>query len=302
MAALEAGIAAPSGWRAFWLAARPRTLSVAVAPVLVGSALAAADGRARPVAAAAALIGALLIQIGTNLVNDLVDGLRGTDGTDRIGPPRATQLGLIPPQRLRAAIAIVFALSLVPGAVLVAVAGWPVALLGALCIAAGVAYTAGPFPLGHHGLGDVAVFAFFGLVAVGGSYYVQALSLPPRVLVASLPLAALSTAVLVVNNLRDLDADRRAGKRTLAVRIGRRASRVEYAALLGLAYAVPPALLAAGSATPAVLLPLVTLPLAIRLVGRVARSSDGPALNAALARTARLELGFAFLFAFGLIR
>ena len=162
-----------------------------------------------------------------------------------------------------------------------------------------MAYTGGPFPLGYHGLGDVTVFVFFGLVAVCGTYYVQVLDLSARVVAASLPIAALATAVLVVNNVRDLETDSRAGKRTLAVRLGRRATRLEYAALLALAYAVPPALVAAAAAPAAVLLPLLTLPVSIWNARAVFRSTEGPLLNAALKRTARLELAYALLFAAG---
>ncbi|UCE84924.1 MAG: 1,4-dihydroxy-2-naphthoate polyprenyltransferase [Deltaproteobacteria bacterium] len=297
MAAVGAPLA--SGWRAYRLAARPQTLAVGIAPVALGTALAHADGSAGALAAAAALLCAVCIQIGTNFANDLFDAERGADTADRIGPPRATQLGLLSPARMRVATGVAFALAAVPGLYLIWLGGWPIALLGALAIAAGVAYTGGPFPLGYHGLGDLTVFVFFGLVAVCGTYYVQVLDLPARVVIASLPIAALATAVLVVNNVRDLETDARAGKRTLAVRLGRRATRFEYAALLALAYAVPPALVAAAAAPAAALLPLLTLPFAIRNARAVFRSTEGPPLNAALQGTARLELAYALLFAAG---
>jgi 1,4-dihydroxy-2-naphthoate octaprenyltransferase len=287
------------GWRVWLLAARPRTLPVAFAPVLVGTALAAAEGKARALPAAAALLGALLLQIGANLANDLFDCERGADREDRIGPPRAMQLGLVSAAQMRRAIAFVFGAALLVGGYLVAVGGWPIAAIGALSIAAGLAYTGGPFPYGYHGLGDVTVFVFFGPVAVGGTHYVQALSLSPLVLAAALPVGALVTALLVVNNLRDIETDARAGKRTLAVRIGPRATRIEFIALLVFAYALVPDFWLLGAASPWVLLPLLTLPLAIGLARAVSAEAGGPALNAALAKTAQLAFVFSLFFAVG---
>jgi 1,4-dihydroxy-2-naphthoate octaprenyltransferase len=299
MATVDPALDGLRGWRAWAVAARPRTLPVAAAPVTVGTALAWADGRARALPAAAALLAALLIQIGTNLANDLFDWKKGADTAERIGPPRVTQLGILAPTQMRRGTVAVFAAAAAVGLYLVAVGGWPIALVGALSIAAGVAYSGGPFPFGYHGLGDAAVFLFFGAVAVGGTYYVQALALPPLVLAVSLPLGALATAILVVNNIRDVDTDRKAGKRTLAVRLGRRAARIEYAALLLVAYALLPAFWIGGAASLAVLLPALTFPRAAALIRTVATSTDGPTLNAALAGTARLELGFALLLAAG---
>ncbi len=291
--------AAAAGWRAWLLAARPRTLPVAFAPVLVGTALAAAEGKARALPAAAALLGALLLQIGANLANDLFDCERGADREDRIGPPRAMQLGLVSAAQMRRAIALVFGAALLVGGYLVAVGGWPIAVVGALSIAAGLAYTGGPFPFGYHGLGDVAVFVFFGLVAVGGSYYVQTLSLSPLAIAAALPVGALATAILVVNNLRDIETDARAGKRTLAVRIGPRATRIEFVVLLVFAYALVPDFWLLGAASPWVLLPFLTLPRALALARTVAAEAGGPVLNAALADSAQLAFGFSLLFALG---
>ena len=289
----------PGSVAAWVLAVRPRTLPVAVAPVLVGSALALADGRFAPVPALAAALGALLLQIGANLANDVFDFEKGADTETRLGPPRAAQLGLLSPRALRAATALVFALAGLVGAWLVAIGGWPIALLGAASIAAGLAYTGGPWPLGYHGLGDAAVFLFFGVAAVCGTYWVQALSLSLPVVVASFAPGALATAILVVNNLRDVDTDTTAGKRTLAVRFGAGFARAEYLALVALAYAVPAGLWLAGAASAAVLLPWLTLPWALTLSRRVARESAG-ALNELLAATAQLELAFSTLFAVGL--
>jgi 1,4-dihydroxy-2-naphthoate octaprenyltransferase len=290
--------AQPSEGKKWWLAARPRTLPAAAAPVAVATAIALADGCAAPLPAAAALAGALLLQIGANLANDVFDFEKGADTEGRLGPPRVTQLGLLTPAAVRRGMAAVFAAAAVVGLYLVAVGGWPIALAGALSIAAGLAYTGGPYPLGYHGLGDLAVFLFFGVVAVCGTYWVQALTLPAHVMALSIPIGALATAILVVNNLRDVDTDARAGKRTLAVRWGRGAARIEYAALLLVAYATCPLLWLSGAAPLGVLLPLLTLPFALALVRRVARE-QGSALNDVLTATARLELGFALLLGAG---
>ena len=290
--------AAPAPGRAFWLAARPRTLPVALAPVAVGTALAAADGVARVGPALAAGLAAVLLQIGTNLVNDFADAERGADTEARLGPPRAVQQGWLSPQAVRAGALAAFAAAAALGTYLVAVGGWPILLIGLLSIAAGWAYTAGPYPLGYHGLGDPAVFLFFGCVAVCGTYWVQGQALPPHVVLASLPLGALATAVLVVNNIRDLATDRNAGKRTLAVRLGPRGARAEYAALVLGAYGVLPILYAAGAPPLAVVLPVLTLPWALHRVVRVMRDT-GPALTESLAATARLELVFALALAGG---
>jgi 1,4-dihydroxy-2-naphthoate octaprenyltransferase len=272
---------------------------VSVAPVLVGTALARADGAARLLPAAAALLAAILIQIGTNLANDLFDHEKGVDGAERIGPPRAMQLGLFSARQMRTATFAVFGAAAAVGLYLIAVGGWPIALVGALAIGAGVAYTGGPYPLGYHGLGDAAVFLFFGVVAVCGTYYVQALDLTPAVLAASLPVGALATAVLVVNNVRDVDGDRRSGKRTLAVRLGLGGARIEYASLTLLSYALLPPLWLFTAAPLAVLLPAVTLPRAIALIRTVSTSTEPDRLDGALASTARLGLVFAVLLAIG---
>jgi 1,4-dihydroxy-2-naphthoate octaprenyltransferase len=288
-------------WGAWLLAARLRTLPVAAAPVAVGTALAVADGEANALPAFAALMGALLIQIGANFANDVFDFERGADTETRIGPPRAAQLGLLTPRQMKMGTALAFGCAVLVGIYLVAVGGWPIVAIGLLSIAAGLAYTGGPFAFGYHGLGEIAVFAFFGFAAVCGTYYVQALTLPPIAFVGALPIGAFATAVLVVNNLRDVDTDRSAGKRTLAVRFGRRVARFEYVGLLVFAYAMLPVLWLAGASRAAMVLPLVTLPFALLLVRTVTTSTDGPTLNTALARTATLEVVFAALLAVGLL-
>jgi 1,4-dihydroxy-2-naphthoate octaprenyltransferase len=301
VASVETSPGAIRGWWPWLLAARLQTLPVAAAPVAVGTALAFADGQGRALPASAALLGALLIQIGANFANDVFDFERGADTDTRIGPPRAAQLGLLTPRQMKIGTAVAFGSAALVGVYLVWVGGWPIATIGLLSIAAGLAYTGGPFAFGYHGLGDIAVFAFFGIAAVCGTYFVQALALSPIAFAGSLPIGAFATAVLVVNNLRDVDTDRSAGKRTLAVRFGRRAARFEYAGLLVLAYAMLPVLWVAGASRAAMLFPLVTLPFAVWLIHTVWTSDEGSALNAALARTAGLEIAFAVLLAAGLL-
>jgi 1,4-dihydroxy-2-naphthoate octaprenyltransferase len=225
--------------RAWILACRPRTLTAAAAPVLVGTGLAFGHGGFRFLPALAALAGALLIQIGTNLANDYYDFVRGGDTEDRVGPLRLSQAGIFQPEVVRNAAFGVLGLALVLGFYLVAVGGIPILFIGVASLVCAVAYTGGPFPLAYHGLGDLFVFVFFGLVAVGGTYWVQALAYGPEVFLAGTGMGALATAILVVNNLRDIETDARAGKRTLAVRIGAKWTKVEFFGLVGVALVIP---------------------------------------------------------------
>ena len=270
------------------MAARPATLPAAIAPVAVGTACALAAGGFRPGPAAAAALGALLLQIAANFANDVFDFEKGADREDRLGPPRAVQSGLLSPAAMRRGLVAVLAAALAVGVYLAAVAGWPVVALGLAAIAAAVAYTGGPFPLGYHGLGDVLVLLFFGFVAVCGTAFVQLGGLPALAVAAAVPVGALATAILVVNNLRDRAGDALAGKRTLAVRLGARGARLEYAALVAVAHAVPAAL-ALWRREPLLAAPIVTAPWAVRLVSSVWRR-DGAALNPCLPATARLLL------------
>ena len=286
--------------RPWLIASRPRTLPAAVAPVIVGAALAIEDAAFRPVAALAALIAALLIQIGSNFANDLGDYYRGADGRGRVGPTRVTSAGLLTPRQVQMGIVVVFALAALCGLYLIRLGGWPILLAGALSLVAAVAYTAGPLPFGYYGLGDLAVFIFFGLVAVVGTYYVQALRVTPLVFVAAAPVGALITAILVVNNIRDADSDRATGKRTLAVLLGRRGARIEFILLLAVAYVAPFVLWLGMGMEPWALLPLLTLPLAGRLI-RAILTVLGPALNHALAGAAQLAVLYALCLAVGLI-
>ncbi len=290
----------PNGVGAWVLASRPKTLPAASAPVLVGAATAYAAHAFRPWPALAALAGALLIQVGTNLANDYFDFRHGADTHERVGPVRVTQAGLLAPAAVLRGAWAAFALAALAGAYLTAVAGWPVVAIGTLAVAAGLAYTAGPFPLGYHGLGEPFVFVFFGLVAVGGTHFVQAQSLPASAVWAGVPMGMLAAAILVVNNLRDVATDRAAGKRTLAVRLGARAARVEYLVLLAAAFATPLAAVAVGQAPSELLLVLGAAPLARAPLRRVVRER-GAGLNTALAETGRLELAFGALYAAGLI-
>ncbi len=286
--------------RAWIHAARVPTLAAALVPVAVGSALAAREHSFRLGPAVAALCGAIFIQIGTNLVNDSGDFHRGADTGVRLGPPRALAMGWLTLSEVRAGIFVCFLLATLAGIYLAATAGWPVIAIGIASIAAGVAYTAGPWPLAYHGLGDIFVFIFFGMVAVCGTYYVEARSLTADAALAAIPVGALATAILVVNNLRDLEGDRAAGKRTVAVRVGRRGARAEYLILLAAAYLTPAFLVAAGRAGAWALLPMITAPLALGEGRRVLGREDGPSLNAALFGTARLHVLFGLLFAAGM--
>jgi len=247
----------------------------------------------------AALVGALLLQIGANFANDVYDFEKGADTAERLGPTRAVQAGLITPAAMRRGMYLVFALATCVGAYLSWVAGPVILVIGVLSILSAVAYTGGPYPLGYNGLGDLFVFGFFGLVAVCGTAYVQLGRVPSLAVWCSVPVGALATAILVVNNLRDHETDARVGKRTLAVRWGSKAVVFEYALLLALAYAVPVYLATSQHEGRFVLLPLLTLPMARSLVRAVA-SERGRALNARLAATAKLLLLFGLLLGLGL--
>lgn len=293
--------AAPPGALKTWLmAVRVPTLPAAVVPVLVGSATALADGMFKPLAFLAALLASLLIQIGTNLANDYFDHQKGADTAERLGPTRVTQSGLIAPTTVRNAMLLCFALAAACGAYLVYVGGWPILLIGLLSIASGILYTGGPFPLGYNGLGDLFTFIFFGVVAVTGTDYLHSGMFRWVALLASLPVAMLVTAIIVVNNLRDAPTDRKAGKRTLAVIFGERFARVEYALLVLGAYLVLPVVWLWGGASPFTLLAWLSLPLALPLLDLVGKAS-GRALNAGLRGTARLHMLFGALMALGLL-
>ena len=296
------GPVTPSPARLWWLAARPATLPAAMAPVLVGTAAAHAEGAPlRVLPFVGALVGALLIQVATNFANDYSDFHRGADTHERLGPTRVTQSGAFTPAQVRRAILVTFGLAVLVGLYLAWVGGWPIVAIGIASIVCGLAYTGGPWPFGYHGLGDLFVFVFFGLVAVGGSAYLQTGGLSPLALLVAVPIGLLVTNILVINNLRDINTDRMARKHTLAVVVGERATRTQYALFAAIAYAVPLALVADDRASAWVLLPWLTLPLALRLVRSVLGGLSGRPLNAVLKRTGMLELLYAALLSVGLL-
>jgi 1,4-dihydroxy-2-naphthoate polyprenyltransferase len=285
------------------MAARVRTLPAAIAPVLVGSAAAdyASGTGFRWGAFVAALVGSVFIQIGTNLANDYSDAKRGADSADRLGPVRVTSSGLVAPRRVLVATWLAFAIAVAAGIYLATVAGAVILAVGVASILAGVLYTGGPRPYGYAGLGEPFVFMFFGVVAVNGSYYVQLERLDWLPFGLSLAIGCLATAILVVNNVRDVDTDARAGKRTLEVRIGRARSRCLYIGLVGGAYLALVATLALDGGPWWAALGLATAPLAIRPARAVTTRTDGPPLNAALAATGGLLAAFSVATAAGLL-
>jgi 1,4-dihydroxy-2-naphthoate octaprenyltransferase len=305
--------------RIWLMAARPRTLPAAIAPVLVGSAAAwwATATTVTSVGSslvitwgdhvfswgrfAAALIGAIFIQIGTNLANDYSDAKRGADTVDRLGPVRVTASGLAAPRRVLYATWAAFGLAALTGVYLAIEVGPEILVIGVLSIAAGILYTGGPKPYGYEGLGEVFVFVFFGLVAVNASYYVQVEQLDLLPFLLSLPIGLLSAAILVVNNVRDIDTDRRAGKRTLAVRLGRERTRAAYAGMIVTSFVLLPIALLLGDGPALALLGLLSAPLALKPLRAVRESTDGPALNGALAGTGALLGIFALLVSIGLV-
>ncbi|GGN89347.1 1,4-dihydroxy-2-naphthoate polyprenyltransferase [Haloarcula pellucida] len=302
--------------KAWLMAARPQTLPAGAAPVVVGTGLAVHADVFALFPALAALVGALLIQVGTNFANDYYDAIKGADTDEREGFTRVTAGGLIEPDAVKRAMILTYGLAVVVGVSLVAIGGLPIVVVGLSGIAAGILYTGGPFPYGYRGLGDLFVFLYFGLVAVTGTYYVQAVSRIPEVgtfpmtlpdgsltvaaVVASLPAAGLSTAILVVNNVRDRETDMAAGKKTLAVYMGYRWSRVEFLALVGMAYVVPVVFALDPTYGLPALAPLFSLPLAAKTGKTVLTNTDGTALNPALERIGQTLFLHSLLFAAGL--
>lgn len=286
--------------RVWLMAARPKTLPAAAAPVFIGMGLAALRDTFQAWPALAALVGALLIQVATNLANDYYDFVRGTDTDERVGPVRVTHAGFLTPEAVKGGMVAALAAALLVGVYLVQVGGWPVVVIGLASLVCAVAYTGGPWPLAYHGLGDVFVFVFFGLVAVGGTYYVQGLSWPPDAWLVGVGLGALSTAILVVNNLRDIPTDTRVGKRTLAVRIGPSASKVEYALLFLVAFAVPVVGMVVLGWPPTALAPLLVVPAAIRPLRTVFSYRQAAELLPTLGQTARVVALYGGLLALGL--
>jgi len=300
--------------KAWVMAARPHTLPAGTAPVIVGVGVAVHDGVFALFPTLAALVGALLIQIGTNFANDYFDAVKGADTDEREGFTRVTASGLIEPDEVKRAMIVTYGLAIGVGLYLVAIGGVPILFVGLSGIAAGILYTGGPYPYGYYGLGDLFVFVYFGVFAVVGTYYVQAAStmadlfplwvpsgtVSLAVVVASLPAATLSTAILNVNNIRDIETDRKAGKRTLAVILGDRLSRLEYVFMIGTAYVVPVVFALDSDFGLPALLPLLTLPLAVSVTLTVLTESGGDVLDPALERTGQVMVAHAALFALGL--
>ncbi len=289
-----------SSWRLWTLAARPRTLPAAVAPVIVGSAVAIHGGGFSLIVAILALLTALLLQIAANFANDTFDFRRGADTEERLGPTRVTAAGLLTPEAVLRATLITLALSVIPGTVLVARGGGMVLLLGVAAIVCAGAYTGGPFPLGYLGLGELFVFFFFGPVAVTGTAWLHTLELTPLSVAASVPVGALATAILVVNHLRDLPTDRSSGKRTVAVRIGAGWTRIEYGALLLIALVAPIGFWMAGWLDWWWILTVGSWPLAWRLRRQI-RHNQGRELNRTLGPTAQMQLVYSVLLAVALM-
>jgi 1,4-dihydroxy-2-naphthoate octaprenyltransferase len=284
-----------------WLAAsRPKTLPAAAAPVVAASALAWHDGVFRPGPALACLLTALLLQIAANLANDLFDFQHGTDTPERLGPLRVTQAGLLTSHQVKMGLAVCFIVSGLLGVYVAYASSWHILLIGILAIIAALAYSGGPLPYGYYGLGELGVFLFFGLAAVCGTYYGQAVTLTPAVFMIAAAMGFLSTAILVVNNLRDIDTDKAGGKKTLSVLLGRMYTKYEYCIMVGLAFVIPVMLWVFGYASLWALLAYLSLPFAIKACVHV-NQMTGRALNAVLAETGRLELIFAILLGLGLI-
>ncbi len=290
----------PSLFQIWWLAIRPKTLPAAASGVVVGSALAWHDGMFQLLPGLAALLVALLLQIGSNVANDVFDFERGADTSERKGPLRVTQAGLLTPAQVKRGMWVIFGLAALCGLYLASLRGWTVILIGVAAILSAIAYTGGPFPLGYYGLGDLFVFIFFGLAAVAGTYFVQTGSVSPAAWWMAIPVGLIITAILVVNNLRDIENDRTAGKHTLAVIFGEQFTRAEYLLCMAVAYMILPVLVVVNIIPAAGLLVWLSLPIAIRTV-RTVFTQKGRPLNTALAGTGQAALVYSLLFWVGLI-
>jgi 1,4-dihydroxy-2-naphthoate octaprenyltransferase len=289
----------PGSFGAWVMASRPPTLVAAVVPVLVGASCALALNGLRWLPTLGTLLGAIWIQIGTNFANDVFDFEKGADTGERLGPTRAVQAGLLTPQQMRRGMVMAFGVAVLCGVYLTWVAGWPLAVIGVASILSGIAYTGGPYPLGYHGLGDIFVLFFFGFVAVPGTAFINLGHVPSLAWWAAVPVGCLATNILVVNNVRDRETDRKAGKGTLVARFGRRFGVVEYFFFLLLAYLIPLWLVRIGWGGTFMLLPLITVPRALLLATRLV-GLEGRALNQVLVSTAQLMVLYGVLFALGI--
>jgi 1,4-dihydroxy-2-naphthoate octaprenyltransferase len=290
----------PNLFQTWWLAIRARTLPAAASGVVMGSALAWRDGSFNFLPALAALFVALLLQIGSNVANDVFDFERGADTAERQGPLRVTQAGLLTPAQVKRGMWIIFFLAALCGLYLASLRGWIVILIGVAAIISAIAYTGGPFPLGYYGLGDLFVFIFFGLAAVAGTYYVQVGSVSAAAWWMSVPIGLIITAILVVNNLRDLENDRKAGKHTLAVRLGESATKTEYVFCMAVAYLLLPVLIVLKIIPVTSLIAWFSFPIAIKTLRTVLTQAGRP-LNAALAGTGQTAFLYSVLFWVGML-
>ena len=289
-----------SPFQIWWLAIRPKTLPAAASGVVMGSALAWHDGSFQLLPALAALCVALLLQIGSNVANDVYDFERGADTHERHGPLRVTQAGLLTSEQVKRGMWVIFGLAAFLGLYLAYLRGWVVIIIGLAAIISAIAYTGGPFPLGYYGLGDLFVFVFFGLAAVAGTYFVQVGLVSAAAWWMAIPIGLIITAILVVNNLRDLENDRKAGKHTLAVMLGSQGVRLEYVLCLAVAYLILPILVFMKIVPAFTLLAWLSLPIALKSMRIVSTQQGGP-LNAALAGTGQTALAYSVLFWLGLI-
>ena len=282
------------------LAARPKILPAAASPVILGTALSYHDGIFHSFILLMTLLAAVLIQIGANFANDVYDFQKGTDREDRLGPQRATQSGLISPEKMKLAMWKIFAIAIFVGCYLAWIGGWPIVIIGLASIAAGIAYTGGPYPLGYHGWGDLFVFIFFGLIAVPGSYYLQSGFITHISLWLGVALGMLSTAILVVNNIRDMETDIVTGKKTMAVRLGKSFSQIEFSILVLIPFIIPLCMWWKTRDNMSLLITLFALPIAGHLIIQLI-SKNGRELNEVLVGTARFLFIFTILFSLGLI-
>lgn len=291
----------PSKIKIWILASRPKTLWASVSPVIIGTAMAYAAGKVHWPSAMAALLGAVLIQIGTNVANDYFDYKRGADTKERLGPMRVTQAGLVKPETTRNAFIIIFTLAFLSGLYLIWRGGMPILIIGILSILFGILYTAGPSPLGYTGLADLFVLIFFGPVAVGGTYYVQVLDIHAEVIIAGIAPGLLATAILTINNLRDIKTDRAAGKKTLAVRFGARFARYEYVLSVLLAGGIPVLLAFYTQSHYMAMTAILVIILAVPSIRTIYSNPDGPAFNKILANTGKLMFFYSLIFSAGWI-
>ena len=287
-------------YQAWLLASRPKTLPAAVSPVIIGSAVAFAENGFRFLPALAAFLGALLLQIGANLANDVFDFEKGADQHDRLGPLRVTQAGLLSPKEVKTGMWIVFGLAAICGIYMTLVSGWFILLIGLLAILAAIAYTGGPFPYGYKGLGEIFVFIFFGFAAVCGTFYAQTNTISQLAVLSSVPVGLLIVAILIVNNVRDYESDKAANKRTLAVRFGLQWARQEFISVVILAFVFVVLFTISDLVSPWILLTWLSLPLVLTITSSIL-NQRGRILNKTLAATGQLTLSFSLLYTVGLM-